>query len=162
MNTKTQDAATEDRAIPAVRSQPPPARLMRLLNPLMRLAIRSRLGRRMEPLAVLRYHGRHSGRRRDIPVGVHDVAGVPTVFTDRPWRLNFLGGADVVVMRAGQARSGRAELVEDPAQVGPAFAVAVRQVGPRKLGLAVATGHEPTAEELAAVGRSMIRIHFAA
>ena len=114
----------------------------------------------MEPLAVLRYHGRHSGRRRDIPVGVHDVAGVPSVFTDRPWRLNFMGGAEVVVMRAGQARSGRAELVEDPDQVGPALAVAVRQAGPRKLGLAVAKGHRPTAAELAAVGRSMIRLDF--
>jgi len=65
MNNQAQDTT-----IPAVRSKPPPARLMRLLNPLMRVAIRSRLGRRMEPLAVLRYHGRHSGRRRDIPVGV--------------------------------------------------------------------------------------------
>ena len=74
MNNQAQDTT-----IPSVRSKPPPARLMRLLNPLMRVAIRSRLGRRMEPLAVLRYHGQHSGRRRDIPVGVHDVAGVPSV-----------------------------------------------------------------------------------
>jgi hypothetical protein len=157
MNSQTQDAT-----IPAVRTQPPPARLMRFVNPLMRAAIRSRLGRRMEPLAVLRFRGRHSGRRRDIPAGVHDVEGVPCVFTDRPWRLNFRGGADVVVMRAGQARSGRAELVEDPDQVGPALAVAVRQAGARKLGLAVAEDHQPTAEEFAAVGRSMIRLHLGA
>ena len=155
MNNQAQDTT-----IPSVRSKPPPARLMRLLNPLMRVAIRSRLGVRMEPLAVLRYHGRHSGRRRDIPVGVHDVAGVPSVFTDRPWRLNFAGGAEVIVMRAGQARPARAELVEDPDQVGSALAVAIREVGPGKLGLAVAKGHRPTAAELAAVGRSMIRLHF--
>ena len=155
MNNQTQNAT-----IPAVRTQPPPARLMRLVNPFMRVAIRSRLGRRIEPLAVLRCRGRHSGRRRDIPVGIHDVAGVPSVFTDRPWRLNFRGGADVIVMRGGRTRSGRAELVEDPDQVGPALAVAVRQAGARKLGLAVAEGHQPTAEELAGVGRSMIEIHF--
>jgi hypothetical protein len=114
----------------------------------------------MEPLAVLRFQGRHSGTRREVPAGIHDVEGIPCVFTDRPWRLNFRGGADVVVMRAGQARSGRAELVEDPHQVGRALAVAVRQAGARKLGLAVAEHHQPTAEEFAAVGRSMIRIHF--
>ena len=155
MNNQTQNAT-----IPAVRTQPPPARLMRLVNPFMRVAIRSRLGRRMEPLAVLRCRGRHSGRRRDIPVGIHDVAGVPSVFTDRPWRLNFRGGANVIVMRGGQARAGWADLVDDPDQVGPALAVAVRQAGARKLGLAVAGDHRPTAEELAAVGRSMITIHF--
>ncbi len=155
MNSRTQDAT-----IPTVRTRPPPARLMRFMNPFMRAAIRSRLGRRMEPLAVLRFSGRHSGGRRDIPAGVHDVEGVPCVFTDRPWRLNFRGGADVIVMRAGQARSGRAELVDDPDQVGRALAVAVRHAGARKLGLAVAEGHQPTAEELAVVGRSMIRIHF--
>lgn len=155
MNNQAQDAT-----IPAVRTRPPPARLMRFVNPFMRAAIRSPLGRRMEPLAVLRFHGRHSGRRRDIPAGVHDVEGVPCVFTDRPWRLNFRGGADVIVMRAGQARSGRAELVEDPDRVGRALAVAVRQVGARKLGLAVAEDHQPTTAELAGVGRSMIEIRF--
>ena len=144
MNSQTQDAT-----IPAVRTQPPPARLMRLVNPFMRDrdAVR-RLGRRMEPLAVLRFQGRHSGRRRDIPAGVHDVEGALCVFTDRPWRLNFRGGADIVVMRAGQARSGWAELVEEPDQVGPALAVAVRQAGARKLGLVVAEDHRPTAEEV--------------
>lgn len=144
----------------SVRLRPPPAALMRLVNPVMRVAIRSRLGRRMEPLAVLRFVGRRSGKRRDIPVGVHEVDGVACVFTDRPWRLNFRNGADVTVFRAGRVRAGRAELIDDPDQVGPALARAVEHVGARKLGLAVAKDHHPTAEEFAAVGRSLIEIRF--
>ena len=97
-----------DATTTSVRLRPPPAALMRLVNPVMRVAIRSRLGRRMEPLAVLRFVGRRSGKRRDIPVGVHEVDGVACVFTDRPWRLSFRNGADVTVFRAGRVRAGRA------------------------------------------------------
>jgi hypothetical protein len=49
---------------PVVRSRPPPAALMRAVNPLMRAVIRSPLGRHLEPLAVLRFSGRRTGARR--------------------------------------------------------------------------------------------------
>ncbi|MEY2402830.1 MAG: hypothetical protein QOD38_381 [Acidimicrobiaceae bacterium] len=144
-----------------VRSKPPPAALMRFISPLMRALIRSPLGRRMQPLAVLRFTGRRTGKRRAIPVGVHDIDGVACVFTDRPWRLNFRPGIEVVVEHGGQRRLGRAELIDDPALVGPTLARAVETAGARKLGLFVAKDHQATAEELAAVGRSLIEIRFA-
>ena len=112
----------------------------------------------MEPLAVLRFTGRRSGKQRDIPVGLHSIDGVSTVFTDRPWRMNFDGGADVLVMHGGRSEPGRAVLIDDPALVGPALAIAVDQVGPRKMGLAVAAGRAPTAADFGAVGKSMIRV----
>ncbi|MCU1451158.1 MAG: hypothetical protein JWP02_3328 [Acidimicrobiales bacterium] len=144
---------------PAVRVAPPPARVIRLINPMMRIVIRSRLGRRMGPLAVIRFTGRRSGRRRDIPVGLHEIDGVPTVFTDRPWRLNLRGGADVTVVKGGRTWTGRAELVEDPDQVGQALATAVQQVGARNVGLAMTKGAQPTADDFANLGKSMILIH---
>src|SRR4029079_8553348 len=127
---------------PAVTLKPPPW-IVRILNPVMRMAIRSRVGRRMEPLAVLRFTGRRSGKQRDIPVGLHSINGRMTVFTDRPWRMNFEGGTDVLVMHGGRTESGRATLIEDRALVGPALKIAVDQAGPRNLGLAVGAGCVP-------------------
>jgi hypothetical protein len=115
----------------------------------------------MGALAVLSFTGRRTGKGYEIPVGVHDVNGVLAVFTDRPWRLNFRDGAEVTVFRGGTEQKGRAELVEDPEQVGPALAVAAQKAGARNLGLAVKKGSQPTPADFGAVGRSMIRIHLA-
>jgi hypothetical protein len=145
---------------PAVISKPPPAALMRLVNPLMRVIIRSRFGRRLEPLAVLRVTGRRTGIRREFVAGVHMVDGIATVFTGRPWRLNFQGGTNVVVMSGGAERQAHAMLVEEPSEVGRAFAIAVRQAGARNLGVAIVKGADPTPADFAAVGRSMIRITY--
>jgi len=145
---------------PVVTPNPPPATLMRLVNPLMRVAIRSRWGRHLGPLAVLRVNGRRTGISREFVAGVHTVDGIPTVFTDRPWRLNFKGGADVVVVHAGTERPARATLVEEPSEVGPALAAAVQAAGARNLGVAIAKGAHPTSADFAAVGRSMIRITY--
>jgi hypothetical protein len=91
---------------------------------------------------------------------VHTVDGIPTVFTDRPWRLNFKGGADVVVMQSSTERQARATLVEEPSEVGPALAAAVQEAGARNLGVSIAKGAHPTSADFAAVGRSMIRITY--
>jgi hypothetical protein len=143
---------------PAVRLAPPPAGVIRLINPVMRVAIRSRLGRRMGPLAVIRFSGRRSGLPRDVNVGLHEIDGVPTVFTDRPWRLNFRGGADVTVLKGGRTWTGRAELVDAPDEVGRDLATAVAQVGARNLGVSITKGARPTADDFGGLGKSMVRI----
>jgi len=143
-----------------VRFRPPPARLMRTLNPLMKVLIRSRLGRRMRPLAVVRFTGRRSGKTRALPLGVHDVGDFLAVFTSSSWRHNFQEPTHVAVSWGGHTSEGTAQLVEDQSRVAPALAVAFNQVGARKLGLAVDDGRQPTIAELAAVGRSMIEIHL--
>jgi hypothetical protein len=145
----------------SVEVRPPPLAVIRLVNPIMRRVLRSRVGARMAPLAVLEFTGRRSGLRRSIPVGLHELDGGAAVFTDRPWRASFRGGADVELTRGGTTRRGTAELVDDPAVVGPALAAAVAHVGARKLGLAVTKGDRPTSVDFGAVGKSMIRIRFA-
>jgi hypothetical protein len=115
----------------------------------------------MRPLAILEMTGRRTGVRRRIPVGAHDVDGETVVFTDRSWRENARGGAEVVLASGGQRRHGVAEVIDDPAEVGRALAATAEKVGPRRLGLSVAEGSTPTAADYAATGKSMIRIRFA-
>jgi hypothetical protein len=142
----------------SVRSQSPPPQVLRVINPPLRMLISSRLGGVVGSLGVLRFRGRVSGREYEVPVGIHRVDGVPTVFTDAGWRLNFRGGAPVTVVNGGKTQQGTGELLEAPEQVGPALRAALSSVrNPRQLGLYVEKGTQPTDEELAEV-RSMIRL----
>jgi hypothetical protein len=88
------------------------------------------------------------------------VHGTPTVFTERPWRWNFAGGAPVTVISRGKRHHGRGELVQDRGEVGSALAVALERTRPSNLGLAVEKGHQPTAQELAALGGDIITIRY--
>ncbi len=144
-----------------VRPAPPPAPVLRIVNPLMRALLRSRLGRRMKPsIALLLFAGRRSGRPFAVPVGVHEVDGRPTVFTSGRWRRNFAGGHPVEVVRGGRLVRGRGELVEDVDDVGAGLYAALRNVPARRLGIAVAAGYQPTPDDLGAVGQSMIRLYL--
>ena len=153
------DDGRTDPSRPRVRAQPPPKLMLRLVNPLVRAIARSRLGHRMR-WGVLSFTGRRTGTEYAIPVGIHDIDGVVTVFTAERWRLNFRDDAAVTVNHGGQEQRGHGRLVEDSAQVGAALAVALRSAKPRDLGLAVDKGHTPTTADLASIGESMIQIRF--
>lgn len=148
---------------PRVRLAPPPPALMRMINPFVRRIIAdSRLGSRLTLQVVLECTGRRSGRTLRIPVCLHTIDGVPTIFTERPWRLNFAEPAPVAVIRQGRVRSGSATLLH-PTQreLGAALRQALDHgASPFELGLKVDHGYDPTAEDLSAIARSMIRIDF--
>ena len=142
-----------------MRSKPPSRAILAVLNPVLRVLVPSPLGKLLPgSFAVLRFAGRKSGTPRTVSIFVHDVDGVPTVFTHSPWGRNFDGGAPVTVVRKGRAVAHRGELVTDQAVVAPALLQAVRTKGLRNLGLAAPKGHQPTVEELAAVDEWMIRL----
>jgi len=144
-----------------VRHRPPSAALLRILNPMVRAALGTPFWRLFPSwMAVLEFSGRRSQRQLRVPVGLHDVRGTPTVFTDRPWRLNFAGGAPVRVISRGKSRPAHGELVRDRDEVGSAFAVALEGMRPSNLGLAVDKGHHPTAQELAALGGDLLTIRY--
>ena len=152
-------ASSNDRQL--VRHRPPPAALLRALNPTVRATLGTQLWRLFPSwMAVLEFSGRRSHRPLRVPVGLHDVHETPTVFTERPWRLNFARGAPVTVISRGKRRHGRGELVQDRGEVGSALAVALERTRPSNLGLAVEKGHRPTAQELAALGGDMITIRY--
>jgi hypothetical protein len=134
---------------------------MRAVNPLVRRLLHtSVVGRRLSLQAVLEFRGRRTGRLLRVPVCVHDVDGVATVFTERPWRHNFTDGAPVVVTQRNIRRSGRAILLDlTPGQVGAALRTALDNgASPFELGLKVDRGYEPTIDDLAAIPRAVIRI----
>lgn len=144
----------------AVRLSPPPAIMLKIGNPVFRAVLKSPLGRRVATMGVLSFTGRRSGRHIEIPVGIHEIGGVPTVFTDRTWRLNFTGGAPVTVTYRGHTYQATGTLADAGAtEVGVAMRTALDAVGnPRRLGVVVERGHEVSAADLAGLGQSMIRL----
>lgn len=151
----------------SVRLSPPPPALMRVVNPVVRRLLASRrLGRRFARQGLIEYTGRRTGRVRRVPVCLHEVAGETLVFTGRPWRWNFADGAPVTVTvtRRGRPRAGHAVLLDAGAQQTGAALREALDAGatPFELGLKVASGHQPTADELAAIsgGLGVVRIDF--
>lgn len=146
-----------------VRLAPPPAALMRMINPLVRRILTNpRLGRRIALQALLEFTGRRSGKTIRVPVCLHTIDGVPTVFTERPWRLNFTDPIPVVVTRQGRVRHGRAVLMPStPKELGAALRQALDNgASPFELGLKTSRGYEPTIEDLSTIARGMIRVDF--
>jgi hypothetical protein len=146
-----------------VQLNPPPPALMRLVNPLVRRVLTARpLASRIGTIALVELRGRRTGRLLRIPVGVHDIDGVPTAFTSRRWRLNLTGGAPVTVTRRGQPRPGTAVLVAAAGgQVGAALRTALDNgASPFVLGLKIDKRHHPSVSELDSAGLSMIAFSF--
>ncbi|WIX76675.1 hypothetical protein QRX50_35255 [Amycolatopsis carbonis] len=143
-------------------STPPPA-LMRMVNPLVRRVLTSRvLAARIGTVSLVQVRGRRTGKVLRIPMGLHDIDGVLTAFTRRTWRLNFTGGVPVTVVRRSERREGEAVLVEPTrGQVGAALRAALDNgASPFDLGLKIARGFEPTVLDLDTAGLSMIQFVF--
>ena len=144
---------------PAVRMAPPPAALLRVLNPVFRRLLRSRLADRMPAaMAVLEFTGRRSARPFAVPVGVHDVPGGPVVFAEGRWAVNFEGGREVTLVRGRTRRHGRGTRVHDPGAVATALGVALARVGARNLAMKAAPGRRVTHDDLLRLGRGMVRL----
>ena len=141
----------------ARNAEPPHWLVNRLLNPLLRRALPSPLGRRI-PLGLLRFTGRRTGRRYELPVGVHDVDGTLVVFTPAGWGVNFEGGAPAQLVRAGRRIAVRGVLVHDPAQIGAWLRAALAAArSARRVGLEVPQGYVIGDEEAARL-RHAIRL----
>lgn len=127
-------------------------RLMRVGNAFMRPLLHSRLGRRMDDLALLSFTGRRSGRLYTVPVGYHELDGHGVILTASAWRANLRGGADVIVEHDGRRIPMRAELIEDPHEVAQVYSALLRTVELSKaklaIGLEVIGDRLPTDEEI--------------
>ncbi len=140
-----------------VRDARPPAAVVAMLNPLMRALFRTGLGRAMRSMALLEFSGRTSGRTYRIPVGWHQVADTPTVFSPARWPANFAGGSRVVVHHRGRAMDMTGTLVTDPQTVADALnAVLAAGTRPAMVGLRTSRGHRLTAEDARSLKRAMI------
>jgi hypothetical protein len=138
-----------------VSDQPPPAWALKILNPVLRLVLPTRLGARI-PLALLRVVGQRTGRRYEIPIGVWPVDEGLVVFTDARWLQNFRGGAAAELVVNGRARRVQGEVVDDPSRVGPWLRAAIAKSSARMLGLSMPDGHTVTDQEAVALRKALL------
>ena len=136
----------------------PSAVMMRVSNVVMRGLLRSPAGGPMRrQFMVLRFFGRKTGRRYDIPVVAHRLDGELYALTSAPWRNNFRDGADVEVTLDGHVTRMRGQLLEASEEVVPLYAGAIDHFGvkraQRMLGLKIHTPGPPTTEALADAAR---------
>ena len=143
----------------AITRKVPPTALVRAINPVARLLLRSPLHGLVDP-AVLLLHvtGRKTGRRYDIPIGYTDLENRLILVTIARWRVNLRGGSDVEVTRHGVRRPMHALLDEDPAAVAVAYDSVIEHLGWPKasgqLGIATPDGQRPTLVELRAAAHA--------
>jgi len=127
------------------------------MSPILRVALRTPLGRAIRPFALLEFTGRRSLRTYRVPVGWHSIGIGPAVFTPAPWRANFAGGIHVTVHHCGRPRSLRGTLEPDAAHVATAMQSLVDRRGSlRSIGGTIPTGHRVTETDVRAVDRAVI------
>ena len=137
---------------PAVERVHPPDALMKLVNPVMRRVLTSRLhGKVSHSVLLLHYTGRRSGKRYDVPVGYHDIAGKVSLLTNSGWRVNFRGGRELEVTLRGQRRPAYAAVIEEPRKVASTYRSMIEKLGiqaaQRRLGIRINVERIPTEEE---------------
>lgn len=142
----------------------PPEAFLRAANPVIRRLLRVPLaGPLRRQLMVLRFTGRKSGRRFEIPVAAHWFGGELYSLTGAPWRHNFRDGAQAQIMLDGRIMLMRGELLTDPRDVAPVYRQRIEELGvkgaQRMLGIKVNSPGTPTTEAIAEAAR---RYHLCA
>jgi hypothetical protein len=143
----------------------PPRTILRIVNPILRVLLRSPLHRPLSKgLALLTVTGRRTGRPYTVPVGRHEDDGVFLVSVSGSWRYNL--GTPVRLTIEGREYVGYAEIEDDPDQVAGTFKMLYDRYGPSSaslLGLKVNVRRPPTADEIrpAVADRWIARIRLA-
>ncbi len=133
------------------------------MNPVLRVVLRTPLGRFVRPFALLEFRGRRSGVRLRVPVGWHETAAGFVVCTPAPWRANFRGGAPVTVRSRGRRHELIGTLADDPEDVAAGLQSLLDRHGSlRPVGVDVPAGHRVTAADVLAVDRALVRFEAAA
>ncbi len=144
----------------------PPARVMRVINMLPGLILRSPIHRLMsKKVMLLTFTGRRSGKRYTTPVAYVQVGEALLAGTERPWARNLRGGARVGVRLRGEHRSGVADVIDDEAGMSEAYA-AILKADPgytRFVGVKLGPDDRPDPAAVALArqrGLVVIRIHL--
>jgi deazaflavin-dependent oxidoreductase (nitroreductase family) len=111
---KTLEQRPERAQLPVQAPAPPSDRMLKMINPFVRLLLRSPLhGMLSKSLLLLTFTGRKSGKRYTIPVAYSRQGDVLSVFTSHTWWKNLRGGAPVQVEMRRIRRTGTAEAISD-------------------------------------------------
>jgi hypothetical protein len=137
---------------PAVTPAHPSAMMLRVINPAMRLLLRTPLaGPARDQLMVVTVRGRKTGRQYAIPLSAHRIDNTLYALTDAAWKNNFRDGAPAEVLHNGKTTTMRGELIEDRATVANLFQRCAESYGAKRaqraMGLAFRDQRIPTLEE---------------
>jgi hypothetical protein len=98
---------------PAITEAHYPAALLRVVNPIVRLLLRTSFtGVARKQLMVLSFTGRKTGRQYAIPFSAHRIDDDLYALTNAGWKHNFRGGAAAQVLHAGKTTTMRGEMPE--------------------------------------------------
>lgn len=144
----------------------PPQALLRVINPTLRLALRTPLGPALKGFMVVSFTGRKTGRHFSVPVSAHHVDGQLYVLLNAGWKHNFRDGAPAAVLYAGKTSAMQGELISEPAVVAELAHRVADSYGPKKaqrsMGLKFGDNTIPSAAEFTAaasrLGMAAIRL----
>jgi hypothetical protein len=136
----------------AVEISHPPQAVLRAINPLLHLALRTPvLGPALKEFMVVSFTGRKTGRRFSIPVSAHHIEGDLYVLLSAGWKYNFRDGASADVLYAGKTRTLQGQLITEPATVADLAHRAATSQGAKRaqraMGLRFRDGKVPSVEE---------------
>jgi deazaflavin-dependent oxidoreductase (nitroreductase family) len=115
---KTLEQRPESAQRPIQAPAPPSDRVLKMVNPFVRLLLRSPFhGMVSNTLLLLTFTGRKSGKRYTIPVTYGRQGDMVTVFTSHTWWKNLMGGAPVQVEIKRVRLNGTAQAISDDAPV---------------------------------------------
>jgi len=154
-------------ATPAVSMSHPPEGLLRAVNPMLRVLLKTPLaGPLRKQFMVLAFTGRKSGRRISIPVSAHLIDGTLHALANAKWKYNFRGGHDADVGYGGKTTRMRGELIDDPATVADLAHRCAQSYGVKRaqtmMGLSFRDNRIPTVDEFAeaAAREKIVAIRF--
>ena len=149
---------------PAVTVAHPPKAMLRVVNPILRVLVRTPFtGSARKQFMVLTVRGRKTGRQYAIPLSAHVIDSTLYALTDAAWKYNFRDGATAEVLHDGQSTSMHGELIHDPATVADLFHRCAESYGvkrgQRMMGLTFRDQRIPTLDEFT---EAVDREHLAA
>jgi len=140
-----------------VDASPSPA-VLRVLDPVLRTLLRSRLAPWLGGFALLTFSGRRTGRTYQAVVSFHELDGQVYVVTPQRWRANFTGGAPMRMRHAGVEVPGTGVLERDPELVaGVVNGLLAKGEPARAFALRIPEGHRLTAADVRATDRAVVR-----
>ena len=140
--------------VPAVTTEHPPEKLLRIANPMLRFLLGTPLaGPLRRQLMVMNFKGRKSGRQFSIPVSAHHIDGALYAMANAGWKHNFSGGADAEILLDGKTTRMHGEMISDPAVVADLAHRCAQSYGVKKaqtmMGLNFRDDRIPTVDEFA-------------
>jgi hypothetical protein len=138
----------------AITVSHPPDALLRVVNPLMKLLLRTPFaGPARNQLMVVDFTGRKSGRHYSIPLSAHLIDDILYAMTGAMWKNNFRDGAAAQVLHDGKTTTMRGELITDKALITDLYSRCAESYGvkraERAMGLGFRDHQMPTRDQFA-------------